>query len=78
VPTLFHEALTERIGPIRQTLMAHPRYRGVSCLESLQCFMRFHSFAVWDFMCLLKSLQRRLTCVELPWLPPPAMPTPRD
>jgi len=50
-------------------LLAHPIYRAVHDERALRVFMRAHVFCVWDFMALLKSLQRALTCVDVPWFP---------
>jgi hypothetical protein len=61
--------LQSAIEPYRAQIVSHPVYQQIKDLEDLQVFMQHHVFAVWDFMSLLKSLQRNLTCVDLPWVP---------
>lgn len=61
--------LQQALEPLRARLFAHEIYTAVDSLPRLHAFMQQHVFAVWDFMSLLKALQRRLTCVDVPWLP---------
>ena len=61
--------LQNDIAPLREQLIAHPLYASFDTIDDLHIFMQHHIFAVWDFMSLLKSLQRNLTCTTLPWMP---------
>jgi Protein of unknown function (DUF3050) len=64
-------SLRAAIAPVRDELLAHPIYRAVDTIPRLRQFMSHHVFAVWDFMCLAKRLQRDLTSLDTLWLPPP-------
>lgn len=57
------------VNDLRDQLVTHPLYAHIHDERSLRLFMRAHVFCVWDFQSLLKDLQRRFTCVTVPWLP---------
>nr|VFJ49414.1 MAG: Protein of unknown function (DUF3050) [Candidatus Kentron sp. FM]VFJ49635.1 MAG: Protein of unknown function (DUF3050) [Candidatus Kentron sp. FM]VFK12702.1 MAG: Protein of unknown function (DUF3050) [Candidatus Kentron sp. FM] len=60
----------EEINRLHRELEQHPLYSRMDNLENIKIFMKYHVFAVWDFMSLLKSLQRRVSYLELPWQQP--------
>lgn len=55
---------------MRTALLEHPLYAALGDLNALRTMMEHHVFAVWDFMSLLKSLQRSICCTNVPWRPP--------
>jgi hypothetical protein len=61
--------LLKQVAAARERVVTHPLYDGLNTHSAIVTFMEHHVFAVWDFMSLLKSLQRRLTYVTVPWVP---------
>ena len=63
------EKINHQLNPLIAKLTHHELYESLSNLDHVKTFMRYHVFAVWDFMSLLKSLQSSLTCTTVPWIP---------
>ena len=62
-------ALVEASSPRIAALAGHPVWASLRDRDSLVRFMESHVYCVWDFMSLLKALQRCTTGVDLPWRP---------
>ena len=70
--TISHPSIDELrhvVDEARLDVVKHPIYGRLRTLDDVNVFTRSHVFAVWDFMSLLKTLQRRLTCIDVPWVP---------
>ncbi len=65
----MRDALDRAIEPLQRTILEHPLYATIRTADDVRTFMRYHIYAVWDFMSLLKELQRRFTNVERIWHP---------
>lgn len=66
--TKNHMDLTT-LKPVQDKLENHLVYQSVNDLKSLRTFMEHHVYCVWDFMSLLKALQKELAPTGAPWFP---------
>ena len=54
----------------KRRLNEHPIFNSINTVGQLRTFMEHHVFAVWDFMCLAKALQRHIAPCNIIWTPP--------
>lgn len=61
------DIVNRKLEPLRKKLVHHELYNLIDTADKLRIFLEHHCYAVWDFMCLLKTLQNKLTCTNIPW-----------
>lgn len=62
--------VTNAMEEMRNALLHHDLYGKVNSIPKVKKMMECHVFCVWDFMSLLKKLQREFTsCHEFLWTP---------
>jgi hypothetical protein len=57
------------VPTLKKQLDKHPVYAAVRNIDDLRRFMEHHVYSVWDFMSLLKYLQRHMADTQVPWMP---------
>jgi len=68
---LQQQLIFKRLSEQQHLLQNHRVFSLLKTTYDLQLFMSWHVFAVWDFMSLIKRLQREITVVTVPWVPSP-------
>jgi len=62
--------ILSELSPLTTKLQEHGLYSKINSLMDLRVFMEHHVYSVWDFMCLVKSLQNKIAPSSFPWMPP--------
>jgi len=58
-----------KLKELRHKITTHPLFESKLAPKQIRKFMESHIFAVWGFMSILKSLQKKITPNSLPWVP---------
>lgn len=57
------------VNSVKTLLHGHPIYQSITTMADMRTFTESHVWAVWDFMTLLKRLQRDFTNTNEIWTP---------
>ncbi len=63
------ESNKKKLYELKHKIITHPLFAKKLERKQVCIFMESHIFAVWGFMSILKSLQKKITPSNLPWIP---------